>query len=322
MSYDKKNPYSSAIVNIYNLNDERSDKETYHIEFDLANSGVEYEAGDALGVITANDTQEVEVLLSACGLSAQETVTIDEESYSLYEALLNKRAILTPNKPSLRKLFTGRDGDPKRFLKGFSFADIISSQGITLSPQELVDTLPNLTPRLYSIASALDECKDQVHLTVGKAWWRGEDDKIHWGQASGFLSKVKKGDKVPIYIHTNKSFRLPQQSSTPVIMIGAGTGIAPFRSFIQYRHHNGKGKNWIFFGERQRAYDYLYEKEWDFYTKEGTLTNISLAFSRDQADKVYVQDALIKHGKEVVEWLDEGAYIYVCGAIAMAKRGQ
>ena len=184
------------------------------------------------------------------------------------------------------------DAENKGFLRTYTVAQILQHHNIKPNAQNLVDGLPALKPRLYSIASAMDEVAEELHITVGKAIWQDHADASHAGQASGFLSDLQVDDTVDIYIHKNEAFRLPTDINTPIIMIGAGTGIAPFRSFIQQRSHDGGGKNWLFFGEQTFQNDFLYQTEWQHYVADTTLTHIDLAFSRDQAEKIYVQHVL------------------------------
>ncbi len=318
--FDQSTPYTASVLNIFNLHAPESNKQTYHIELDLDTSGITYQPGDAVGVIAPNTTVEIESLLQATGLSGGESVTIQGNTISLYDALQKKCNITTPTASCLRNFLPNNtDAENKGFLRTYTVAQILQHHNIKPNAQNLVDGLPALKPRLYSIASAMDEVAEELHITVGKAIWQDHADASHAGQASGFLSDLQVDDTVDIYIHKNEAFRLPTDINTPIIMIGAGTGIAPFRSFIQQRSHDGGGKNWLFFGEQTFQNDFLYQTEWQHYVADTTLTHIDLAFSRDQAEKIYVQHVLAQHQHKVAQWLDEGTHIYVCGATTMAK---
>jgi sulfite reductase (NADPH) flavoprotein alpha-component len=191
---------------------------------------------------------------------------------------------------------------------------VVSDHRRPLSAQELADTLKRLTPRLYSIASSLEANPDEVHITVAVVQYTAFD-RDHFGSASNYLTELTEpGSTVPVYIAPNPRFRLPADADTPVIMIGAGTGVAPYRAFLEEREASGaNGDNWLFFGDRNFASDFLYQVEWARFRKDGLLTRHHVAFSRDQQDKVYVQDRLREQAEELFAWLERGAHVYVCG---------
>ena len=200
-----------------------------------------------------------------------------------------------------------------KFISNKQIIDLIIEYPLTISSSQLKDLLRKLTPRLYSIASSQNEVEDEVHLTVGVVQYQ-ELGFLHTGAASGFLQRTSPNDKVKIYVESNDRFRLPENPNTPIIMIGPGTGIAPFRAFLQERAAlNAKGKNWLFFGNPYFSDDFLYQTEWQDYLEEEVLEKISLAFSRDQKDKIYVQHRLLENAEEIFNWISDGAHIYICG---------
>jgi sulfite reductase (NADPH) flavoprotein alpha-component len=209
----------------------------------------------------------------------------------------------------------------REYLAERQIADVISEFPIAVNAQQLVDALRPITPRLYSIASSQAEVEDEVHLTVALVEYEAHG-VLHQGGASGFLaSRLEEGGEVRVFVEENDNFRLPESSDTPVIMVGPGTGIAPFRAFMQQRaEEDAQGKNWLFFGNPNFTQDFLYQTEWQLFVKDGVLDKVSLAFSRDQEQKIYVQHRLLEQGAEIFEWLEQGAHFYVCGdATHMAK---
>lgn len=330
--FSKQNPYTATLLTNQKITGRDSDKDVRHIEIDLAESGINYQPGDALGVWYENSTKLADQLLEKVGLSGAESVEVSGESLSLRHALVSKFEITSSN-PQLVSKFAELSGSKKLLklaqnkdqLREYSantqIIDVLSEKKTKLSAQDLTGLLRKLTPRLYSIASSQSEVDDEVHLTVGVVeYQKGED--LREGGASSFLSRrLEEGGELKIFVESNNNFKLPEDSNKPVIMIGPGTGIAPFRSFIQQRDNDdAKGKNWLFFGDRTFTQDFLYQLEWQRYLKSGLLTRLDVAFSRDQKDKIYVQDRLIENGAEVWQWIKDGAYIYICGdANRMAK---
>ena len=328
----KANPYQSKLL-VNRLLNQGSDKETRHFELSLQQSGLSYEPGDSLGVIPQNNPQVVDDLLAATGLSGEEQIQVGEENLTLRDALINRLACTVLSKIQIKKFNeiakeskledllqpANRDAFAD-YLWGRELIDLFlefPQQGI--SADELVGLLRPMPPRLYSIASSIKAHAEEVHLTVAIVRYDSYGRKRE-GVCSSYLAD-RVGECIPCYFHPNKNFKLPEDSTTPVIMVGPGTGIAPFRAFIEERRAIGAGgKNWLFFGDRSSKTDYLYGDEWEQYRKDGLLTDLDLAWSRDQAEKEYVQHKMLAKGKELFSWLQEGATFYVCGdASRMAK---
>ena len=328
----KDNPYQSKLL-VNRLLNGGSDKETRHFEISLEDSGLSYEPGDSLGVIPQNDPKVVDDLLSATGLSGEELVTVGEDNLSLRDALINRLACTVLSKIQIKKFNEiAQDSKLEELLQPANrdaFADYLwgrelidlflefPQQGV--AAENLVDLLRPMPPRLYSIASSIKAHPEQVHLTVAIVRYDSHGRKRE-GVCSSYLAD-RVGESIPCYFHPNKNFKLPEDSQTPVIMVGPGTGIAPFRAFIEERKVIGAaGKNWLFFGDRSSKTDYLYGEEWEQYRKDGLLTDLDLAWSRDQSEKEYVQHKMLAKGKELFAWLQDGASFYVCGdASRMAK---
>jgi sulfite reductase (NADPH) flavoprotein alpha-component len=297
-----------------------STKKTYHIVFDLKGSGFSYNAGDSLAVYPENGIEEVFEVLNRLKFSGEEVIVPKKSGgpLSLKEYLV-KKANLKAIPRNLYKALHGEREDLKDFLKSRELIDILEPR---LSPQELADSLLPQLPRFYSIASSQRVTKDEVHLTVGLVSYE-VSGRISFGVCTNYLCRLAPlGEGViPVYIQGAHDFSLPLDNSASLIMIGPGTGVAPFRGFMQERRALGaKGKHWLIFGERHKATDFFYEEEWQEYEREGIL-RVSTAFSRDQEKKLYVQDRLLEASREVFEWIQGGAYIYVCGdASRMAKQ--
>ncbi len=330
--YSKSNPYSSALL-LNRVMTEGSDKETRHFEFSLKESGLSYEPGDSLGVLPVNCPEVVNDLLLATGFSGSEQVQIGEDSFILKDALLHKFACTVVSKIQIKKFNEiAQVSALEELLKienkqalidymwGRELIDLFKEypqQG--LSVQDFIALLRPMPPRLYSIASSLSAHSDEVHLTVAVVRYDSFGRKRK-GVCSSYLAE-RVGETIPCYFHPNKNFKLPQNQEAPVIMVGPGTGIAPFRAFIEERQTTGApGKNWLFFGDRSQKTDYLYGNEWETYRKDGILNELDLAWSRDQSEKVYVQHKMLEKGAELWKWLQDGAVFYVCGdASRMAK---
>jgi sulfite reductase (NADPH) flavoprotein alpha-component len=330
--YSKQNPYTASLLTNQKITGRDSGKDVRHIEIDLEGSGLTYQPGDALGVWFENSSDLAKSILSKVSLSGAESVEVDGESLSVHSALVSKFEITSSN-PQLVTKFAELSGSKKLqklvadkdklrdYSSNTQIVDVLSEKKTKLSAPELIGLLRKLTPRLYSIASSQLEVEDEVHLTVGVVeYQQGDESRV--GGASGFLAqRLEEGDSVKVFIEHNNNFKLPADDSAPVIMIGPGTGIAPFRSFVQERENrDAEGKNWLFFGDRTFTQDFLYQVEWQKFLKSGVVSKLDLAFSRDQAEKVYVQDRLRENAQQVWEWLQQGAYVYVCGdATRMAK---
>lgn len=330
--YSKTAPLTASLLSNQKLTSRDSQKDVRHIEIDLGDSGLCYQPGDALGVWFDNDPALVDELVALLWLKGDEDVFIGTQRHSLRDALIYQLE-LTQNTPVIVEKYAQLSKDDAllslisdkqailHYAQNTPIVDMVRQAASQPSAQEFIDLLRPLTPRLYSISSSQSEAEDEVHVTVGVVRY-DIDGRLRTGGASGFLAdRLNEGDELRIFIEHNDNFRLPANPETPVIMIGPGTGIAPFRAFLQQRDNDGAtGKNWLFFGNPHFVDDFLYQVEWQRYVKEGLLTQISLAWSRDQQQKIYVQDKLREQGEAVWQWLQEGAHIYVCGdANRMAK---
>ncbi|MCS6116511.1 assimilatory sulfite reductase (NADPH) flavoprotein subunit [Shewanella baltica] len=334
--FTKQNPYSAEVLASQKITGRGSDRDVRHVEIDLGDSGLSYQAGDALGVWFSNNEVLVDEVLVGLSLAADELVTIGTESLTLKQALLEKKE-LTQLYPGLVKAWAELSGSTqllalsedkeqvRHFILKHQFADLVAqypltNSAVTLSAARLLELLRPLTPRLYSIASSQSEVETEVHLTVALV----EDERhgaARFGGASHFLASAQEGTQVKVYVESNKHFRLPENPDTPVIMVGPGTGVAPFRAFMQERVAQGiQGDSWLFFGNPHFEQDFLYQTEWQQYLKNGDLSRIDVAFSRDQAHKVYVQHRIKEQGQALWQWLQNGAHLYICGdAERMAK---
>ncbi|PXK87003.1 NADPH-dependent assimilatory sulfite reductase flavoprotein subunit [Klebsiella variicola] len=330
--YTKEAPLSATLSVNQKINGRDSEKDVRHIEIDLGDSGLRYQPGDALGVWYQNDPQLVKELVELLWLKGDEPVTVDGKTLPLAEALewhfeltvntatiVENYATLTRSESLLP--LVGDKAQLQQYAAATPIVDMVRFSPAQLDAEALIGLLRPLTPRLYSIASSQAEVESEVHVTVGVVRYEIEG-RARAGGASSFLAdRVEEDGEVRVFIEHNDNFRLPANPETPVIMIGPGTGIAPFRAFMQQRAADGvQGKNWLFFGNPHFTEDFLYQVEWQSYVKEGLLTRIDLAWSRDQQQKVYVQDKLREQGAELWRWINDGAHIYVCGdANRMAK---
>ena len=328
----KDNPYSSELL-VNRLMTEGSDKETRHFELSLKESGLSYLPGDSLGVLPTNCPEVVSDLLQAVGLTGEESVQMGEESLVLKDALMHRLACTVLSKIQIKKFNEFAQSEKLTdllqvankdalvdYMWGRELIDLfLEFPQSGMSADSFVGLLRSMPPRLYSIASSLSAHSEEVHLTVAVVRYDGHGRKRK-GVCSSYLAE-RVGEKIPCYLHPNKNFKLPDDSSTPIIMVGPGTGIAPFRAFIEERQAIGaQGRNWLFFGDRSQKTDYLYGEEWESYQKDGILNELDLAWSRDQAEKVYVQHKMLEKKAELWSWLQEGAIFYVCGdASRMAK---
>ncbi|MFH4786069.1 assimilatory sulfite reductase (NADPH) flavoprotein subunit [Vibrio diabolicus] len=330
--YNKQNPYTATLLTSQKITGRDSGKDVRHIEIDLEGSGLTYQPGDALGVWFENSSELANAILGKVGLSGVETVDVDGESLSIHSALVSKYEITTSNPQLITKFAELSDSkklqklvEDKDKLREYSantqIVDVLAEKKTKLTADELIGLLRRLTPRLYSIASSQEEVDEEVHLTVALVEYEQNDEKRYGGASSFLAQRLEEGDEVKVFVEHNNNFKLPEDDSTPIIMVGPGTGIAPFRSFIQERENrDAEGKNWLFFGERTFTQDFLYQVEWQKYLKSGVLSRLDVAFSRDQVEKVYVQHRILENAAQVWQWIQEGAYIYVCGdATRMAK---
>ncbi|MDG1750952.1 MAG: assimilatory sulfite reductase (NADPH) flavoprotein subunit [Thalassotalea sp.] len=330
--YTKQNPYSAELSVSQKITGRDSAKDVRHVEIDLGESGLTYQVGDALGVWFENDEALVDELIATLNLSASESVNVANETLTLKEALVSALEITQTSvnfvtfwaEQSKDKalLALAQDKNAAReYAANHQVVDVVKAAPASVETQVFVDALRKITPRLYSIASSQAEMEEEVHLTVGLVEY-DENGQTRSGGASSFLGKrLEEGGAVKVFVEHNDNFRLPSDGNTPVIMIGPGTGIAPFRAFMQEREATeATGDNWLFFGDQTFTQDFLYQVEWQGYLKSGLLTNIDLAFSRDQAEKIYVQDRLREKAAEVYAWLERGAHLYICGDMSrMAK---
>ena len=325
----KANPYEARLIDNRLLTSENAAKETRHFAIHL--NGLQYEVGDALGVVPSNQPQLVASVLEAGGWSGEEAVG----EIPLSAALHSKFDLGNPSRDLLQAvaerarhddlaamLKPERSADLKTWLHGRDVLDLIEMcpKG-ELKASELSDLLKKLQPRLYSIASSLKAQPGEVHLTVAQVRYE-KMGRVRHGVCSTFLAdRVAADTPLPVFVQTSHGFRLPEDTSKPVIMVGPGTGVAPFRAFLQERQATGGGgRNWLFFGEQSRAMSYFYKDEWADLMQGGTLHRLDTAFSRDQEQKIYVQNRMLENGEELYRWLEDGAHFYVCGdASRMAK---
>ncbi|MEI6897604.1 MAG: assimilatory sulfite reductase (NADPH) flavoprotein subunit [Psychromonas sp.] len=332
--YDKKNPFTASLLVSQKITGTNSTKDVRHIEIDLEGSDLRYTAGDALGVWFKNDPLLVTQILTKLNLDGSTEVSVDDKTISLNDALIEYYeltgthpafvegyATLTNNSTLLA--LTEDKNVLRDFANNHQIVDVISATGNdSVSAENFLALLRRISPRLYSIASSQTEVEEEVHLTIGSVLFENEQGEQRAGGASGFLNhRLAEGDEVKVFIEDNHNFRLPANPETAIIMVGPGTGIAPFRSFMQEREaSDATGKNWLLFGDQTFNEDFLYQLEWQSHIKSGRLTKLDLAFSRDQAEKIYVQDRLKENAIDVYQWLQDGAHFYVCGdANRMAK---
>ncbi|MCE9898377.1 NADPH-dependent assimilatory sulfite reductase flavoprotein subunit [Raoultella terrigena] len=330
--YTKEAPLTATLSVNQKITGRDSEKDVRHVEIDLGDSGLRYQPGDALGIWYQNDPALVNELAELLWLKGDEPVSVDGKTLPLAEALTwhfeltVNTANIVENYATLTRSETllplvGDKAQLQHYAATTPIVDMVRFSPAQLDAQALIDLLRPLTPRLYSIASSQAETENEVHVTVGVVRYDIEG-RARAGGASSFLAdRVEEDGEVRVFIEHNDNFRLPANPQTPVIMIGPGTGIAPFRAFMQQRAAEGaEGKNWLFFGNPHFTEDFLYQVEWQSYVKEGVLSRIDLAWSRDQQQKVYVQDRLREQGAELWRWINDGAHIYVCGdANRMAK---
>ena len=334
--YDKKNPYTAELLVSQQITGRDSAKNVAHVEIDLTDSGLTYQPGDALGVWFDNSRALVDELLTTLVLLADENVTIKisgkETTLPLANALIEQLEI-TQTAPAFIEFWAKTSGNEillkliedknatREFAGNHQVIDIVKIYPGKVSAQDFVDALRKITPRLYSIASSQAEVEEEVHLTVGLVSYQSEENSRFGGASSFLTQQLEEGGNVKVFIEHNDNFRLPANNDTPVIMIGPGTGVAPFRAFMQEREAvEASGDNWMFFGDQTFTQDFLYQVEWQNYLKSGLLSRLDLAFSRDQQEKIYVQDRIKEQGSEVFAWLERGAHLYICGdANRMAK---
>lgn len=326
--YSRTNPFKAEVLENINLNGRGSSKEVRHIELSLEDFGEPFEPGDCLGVFPENDTHLVEQLIETLDWDPEADVEIntDRDTLPLTEALTSHFEITKLTKPLLTKaaeLFgndaliekVNQEGWIQNYIEGRDLIDLVSDfPAADLEPETLVQILRKLPAREYSIASSYKANPDEVHLTVGAVRYN-----THGRERSGvcsvqFAERIEPGDTVPVYLKKNPNFKFPFNEDTPVIMIGPGTGVAPFRSYLEEKEElELEGKTWLFFGEQHFTTDFLYQTEWQSWLKDGVLSRLDLAFSRDTSNKIYVQHLIEQNSKEFYQWLNDGAALYVCG---------
>ena len=337
LPYTRSNPFPGKLVVNRRLSGPESEKDTRHFEIDLTGWGLSYEVGDSMAVYPTNESELVDEIIHALGAKGDEPVPAAKTEKSFREALLRDFSIKQPT-PKFLKAIAKRASaapllgdllDPERkqdldtYLWGMEVIDFLTEHpSVKFSPEEFVGLLTKLQPRLYSVASSLRFCPEQVHFIVDVVRYES-NGRLRKGVCSSFLAE-RADDKVPVPVYptTAKHFQLPDDSNVPIIMIGPGTGVAPFRAFLQERMALGaKGKNWLFFGAQREKSDYSYKEDFDRFIRDGILTRIDCAWSRDQAEKVYVQHRMLENAPEIWKWIEsEGAHFFVCGdARRMAK---
>ncbi|MBD3919663.1 assimilatory sulfite reductase (NADPH) flavoprotein subunit [Paenibacillus sp. PR3] len=326
--YTRANPFMAEVLDSLNLNGRGSDRETRHLELSLEGSGLTYAPGDAVGVYPQNDPALVDEIIAELKWNAEEAVVTGKsgETSPLRSALLHHYEITVLTKPLLEKAvaFTGNSRlaelvnnkeELKAYMNGRDLLDLLRDFAPwTLKAADIANLLRKLPPRLYSIASSVEAHPEEVHLTIRKVEYEahGRDRK---GVCSVYTSeRLQPGDKLPIFIQQNPNFKPPVNPDTPVIMVGPGTGVAPFRAFLEEREESGaQGQTWLFYGDRHFVTDFLYQTDWQRMLKDGVLTKLDVAFSRDSKEKVYVQNRMLESGAQLYQWLENGAHVYVCG---------
>jgi sulfite reductase (NADPH) flavoprotein alpha-component len=335
--YTRANPFPARMLVNRRLSGPESEKDTRHFELDLTGWGLSFEVGDSLAVYPANDPELVDEIIHMLGATGDEKVPRPRgESTGLREALLRDYSITRPTPKFLRAiaqrasaaptlsylLAPDRKQDLETYLWGMEVIDfLIEHPSARFAPQEFVGLLTKLQPRLYSVASSLNAYPDQVHFIVDVVRYES-NGRLRQGVCSSFLAERADDVPVPVFPSVAKHFHLPDDPEIPIIMIGPGTGVAPFRAYLQERKATGaKGKNWLFFGSQHQRCDFAYGEEFEAFNKEGLLTRLDCAWSRDQAEKIYVQHRMKENAAEIWKWIDaEGAHFFVCGdAKRMAK---
>ena len=330
--YSRKNPFKATVLDKVKITGRDSDKEVYHVELSLEGSGITYEPGDSVGILANNPPALVDSIIQHAGFSGIELVSLKEGEFLLKEALSDRLEITVLNRDVIQK-YQEKTGDKKlqeiieneaefdRYLWGHDVLDLLEDFPHSFSAQEFVEVLRSFPARLYSISSSQAAVGDEVHVTVATVRY-SHKGRERAGACSTYLAdRIDIDSPVSVFIEKNPAFKLPDNAETPVILVGAGTGVAPYRAFLQHREANDqKGKTWLFFGERRFHSDFLYQIEWQKLLKDGYLEKIDVAFSRDQKEKIYVQHRLLEKQKELYEWLNNGATIYLCGDMKQMAR--
>ena len=329
-NYSRSNPFNAEVLENINLNGRGSNKETRHLELNLEGSGLRYEPGDSLGIVPENEDKLVDQLIAAAGWNPDESVSINKQGdkSTLRDALISTFEITSLSKPLLEKAAAFAKGDAlanlvepenkeqlQAYIYGRDLIDLTEDFGPWQVPAtEFIKILRKIPVRLYSIASSSKANPDEVHLTVGALRYEANGRKRTGVCSTQCAERSDIGATLPVFIQSNNNFRLPQNPETPIIMIGAGTGVAPYRAFMEEREEtDAQGDAWLFFGEQHFVTDFLYQTEWQKWLKDGVLTKMDVAFSRDTAKKIYVQHRLLEKSQEVYQWLEAGANVYICG---------
>ncbi len=325
--YDRASPFLAEVLVNQKITGQGSTRDVHHLELSLAGSGLRYEPGDALAVLPVNPPQLVEELLDALALDGNDVVSVDDRELALRQALRHELEITSLSLVFLKRWADITNNDELRalldesakqalslFVDEHQVIDVILKFPASVDAQTWVSSLRRLEARSYSISSGFAANPDEVHLTVAAVRYSAFG-REHVGAASSYLvDRVAEGEQVAVYLEPNTRFRLPADPGARTIMIGPGTGVAPFRAFVEERAELGaSGENWLFFGDRNFSSDFLYQLEWHRHLKQGNLSRMDVAFSRDQANKIYVQDRLRERGAELYQWLEDGAHVYVCG---------
>ncbi len=325
VQYTRKKPFVATVLDKVKITGRDSDKEVFHVELSLEGSGIIYEPGDSVGILANNPPALVDAIIRKSGFSGTEEIKLKEGDFQLKEALCDRLEITVLNRDVLQK-YQEKTGNEKlqeiiaddaqldQYLYGHDLLDLLEDFPFVFAPQEFVEVLRSFPARLYSISSSQSAVGDEVHITVATVRYTRRERERSGACSSYLADQIDIDSKVSVFIEKNPAFKLPANEETPVILVGAGTGVAPYRAFLQHREaNNQKGKTWLFFGERSFHSDFLYQVEWQKLLKDGYLEKIDVAFSRDQDQKVYVQHRLIEKQKEIFEWLGRGANIYLCG---------
>lgn len=328
--YSRTNPFQAEVLENLNLNGRGSDRETRHLEISLEGSNLQYEPGDCIGIYPENHPRLVDELIEAMGWKSDELVTINKngEQRALREALIRNYEITVLTKPLMEQVAkltsnaglleltaAGHEQDLKTYLVGRDLLDLVQDYSLKGIPAaEFVAVLRKMPARLYSIASSFKAFPDEVHVTVRTVRYEAQGRERYGVCSVQLAERIKAGETLPVYIQNNPNFKLPENPETPIIMIGPGTGVAPFRAFLGEREEIGaEGKSWLFYGDQHFSTDFLYQVEWQKWLKNGVLTRMDVAFSRDTDQKVYVQHRMLEKSAELYKWLQEGACVYVCG---------
>jgi sulfite reductase (NADPH) flavoprotein alpha-component len=329
-AYSRSNPFDAEVLDNLNLNGRGSDRETRHLELSLEGSNLQFEPGDCLGIYPENQPLLVDELIAEMGWKPEASVTVNKngEQKPLREALLRHFEITVLTKPMLEQagklapdsgllslLEPGREQELRSYLNERDVLDFVRDYSFKgVSAGDFLSILRKMPPRLYSIASSSKAYPDEVHLTIRSVRYEALGRNRYGVCSVQCAERLQPGDKLPVFIQNNPNFKLPQDQDTPIIMIGPGTGVAPFRAFLGEREETGaSGKSWLFYGDQHFLTDFLYQTDWQRWLKDGVLTQMDIAFSRDTDQKVYVQHRMLEKSRELYQWLQDGACVYVCG---------